>query len=156
MHTATPTLPAEMVADLAITIDDGRISIPRARGTAYTITVTNLGPADVRGAVVGTRFPRQIGRIVRWTCVASSGSSCTASSTTGVIRDRVNIAAGGTLTYSLDAFVRRYAVGTIRAIADVRPPEGITDPNERNNVAVDTTLVDRPSSLLSRMGEDLR
>jgi uncharacterized repeat protein (TIGR01451 family) len=143
-RSTTPTLPREMVADLAIAIDDGLTTIRRGRGLTYVITVTNLGPADVMGAVVRNRFPRAIGRLVRWSCVASPGSICTARATTSAIRDRVSIVAGGTLTYRADAFIRRYAHGTIRNSADVRPPEGVTDPNERNNVALDTTIIDRP------------
>lgn len=133
-----------MVADLGITVDDGIETIRRGRGVTYTVTVTNYGPAHVMGATVRNRFPRQIGRIVRWTCVPSEGSTCTALSTAGVIRDKVRIAPGGVLVYSVDAFIRRYALGTIRTTADVRPPEGITDPNERNNSAVDITIVERP------------
>jgi hypothetical protein len=60
-----------------------------------------------------------------------------------VIRDRVSIAPNGVLVYSVQAYVRRFALGTIRNVADVRPPEGVTDPNDANNLAVDTTIIER-------------
>jgi uncharacterized repeat protein (TIGR01451 family) len=138
--TATPRLD---MADLAISIDDGTTTAVPGQILRYTMIARNNGPGDVHGAMVRNRFPRTIGRIVNWRCSASAGSWCTADSTYLVIRDTVHIAAGGTLTYNVEAWIRRPSDGLLRNTVDIRPPEGMLDPDLSNNIATDVTEIRR-------------
>ncbi len=73
------------------------------RAVRYTILVNNSGSSDATGVSVVDTFPVELENVI-WTCVASSGSTCTASGS-GNINDTTTILAGGSLTYT--------AVGTV-------------------------------------------
>ena len=78
-------------ADLEIDKDNGATSyVPGKPIAPYTITVTNHGPSLVIGAKVTDIFDTFILTNIKWTCVASSGASCSASGS-GNINDSVNL-----------------------------------------------------------------
>jgi uncharacterized repeat protein (TIGR01451 family) len=129
-------LPAP-VADLRVTKVDGTPTYVPGLATTYTVTVTNGGPSFVTGArVVDTFSPLFTG--VTWTAVfAGTGSSGTGSGS-GSINQVVNLAAGGTATYTIVATVASTATTQIVNTASVTAPDGTTDPNLANNSATDT------------------
>ena len=135
-------------ADLVATKTDGAATAVPGDTVTYTMTVTNLGPAAASGAAVTDPTPAAL-QDVSWTCAASNGSTCPASGT-GPIVHLVNLAAGGTLTYSLTATIGPAATGALANTLSVTAPSGINDPSLANNAATDTdTLTPRADLAVS-------
>lgn len=121
-------------ADLSIIKTDEQDTAAPGAATSYTIEVSNNSTVDVRSATVTDTFTDLTG--VTWVCAASAGSSCTAAGT-GNISDLVDIMAGGTLTYTVNATISLSATGTLSNTASVSSP--VTDEVPGNNSATDTT-----------------
>jgi uncharacterized repeat protein (TIGR01451 family) len=134
-------------ADLGVTKTDGQATAVAGLPIAYTITVTNAGPSAVTGATVTDTLPSTL-QGATWTCSASAGSSCSAAGA-GSINDTVNLLAGGTLTYSLNATVHPAAAPTQQLVntATVTTPAGVTEADPGNNVATDTDTLTREADL---------
>ena len=76
-----------------------------------------------------------------WTCVSSSGSTCTGSGS-GSLLDTGIIAAGGWLSYRLSGVLSSSAgAATLVNTAEVTLPAGVSDPDTTNNGATWTTVV---------------
>jgi len=124
-------------ADLWITKSDGGGGAVAGAPIEYTVTAGNDGPEEVLGAVVTDVFPAQI-ESVTWQCLASPGSSCVAAGT-GNVNAVVDLAAGGTATFSTTGTVASWATGPIENTATITaatPP----DPLPINNAATVLTL----------------
>jgi hypothetical protein len=134
--TATPTNTPRPEADLQITIDD-RATAYEAGGTLqYTVVVSNAaGPAAAAGAVVNSNFSTNLVNLA-WNCAGWGGASCTGSGT-GNINDVVNLPAGTSVTYSVNAQVIGSPSATLESTVAVNAPAGITDTNPTNNQATD-------------------
>ena len=138
--TLTPT------SDLSIVKSNNSSVVTAGNQVSYTITVTNNGPSAVTGATVVDPLPAKLTN-ASWTCLASSGSSCGAPNGTGNINTTVNLANGGTATYTVNATVANDAIGTLTNTASVSTPSGSTDPSSGNNSASDTDNVISLSNL---------
>lgn len=125
----------DRVADLAITKTDGVATAAPGGTVTYTITASNAGPSSATGATVVDTFPASL--TATWTCVGAGGGACAASGS-GNISDTVNLPAGGTVTYTVNATISAAAMGTLANTATVAAPAGVTDPNPGNNSATDT------------------
>ena len=135
-------------ADLSITKTDGVTSIAAGGNVTYTISVDNAGPSPVTAAPVTDTFPAAL-TVDSWTCLATAGSSCTA---TGTLNDRtgtVTLLSGGSATYTAIAAVAADATGTVANTATVAAPAGTTDPDTNNNSATDTDDIYVPTPDLS-------
>lgn len=128
--------------DLAIDKNDHSCFVLPGGSTTYFITVTNAGPAPAVDATVTDLFPTGV-TAVSWSCVATGGSSCTASGS-GDISDVVTVAPGGTLTYTAIATVDAGATGYLTNTATVDPAAGITDLNPLDNTDSDTDALEMP------------
>jgi uncharacterized repeat protein (TIGR01451 family) len=126
-------------ADLSVTKTDGVTTVQPGQPVTYTIAVTNVGPSPVVGATV-TDNPPAILAAVTWTCSGSAGSSCP-SSGAGAINHAVDVAVGGTLTYSMTGTLVPNASGTLVNTATVTAPGSTPDPNGGNNSATDTDAI---------------
>jgi uncharacterized repeat protein (TIGR01451 family) len=124
-------------ADLAITKNDGVVSVVPGTTTTYAIVVTNNGPSDVIGATVGDVLPAAIVSDT-FTAVGTGGASGFTASGGGNINDTVNMPAGSTITYTVLANISPAATGTLSNTATVTAPAGVTDTNPGNNSATDT------------------
>ena len=130
--------------DLAITKTDGTATYTPGSTVMYTIVATNAGPSDVTGATVTdavTALPQVAS--ATWYCVGAGGATC-ASDVSGNIADTINLPAGGTVTYTLVVTLRPCATGQLANTASIMPPDGTTDPNGANNVAIDTDAQGTP------------
>ncbi len=130
--TLTPT------ADLSITKTDGVTNAPQGGAVTYTITVSNSGPSDVAGATVADTFPASL--TGTWTGVGTGGGTGTASGS-GNIADTVNLPAGASFTYTVNATLSQLATGTLSNTATIAAPAGVTDPTPGNNSATDTDTI---------------
>lgn len=125
-------------ADLSITKTNGVTSVRPGDTLTYTITVRNAGPSDVTQARVVDVFPGSL-RNVTYTRLAA-GMITTGS---GSIDEKVDLAAGGTITYTVTGKLDEAAVDSVVNTASVQPPAGVTDPDPGNNQSTDVDSVIR-------------
>jgi len=124
--------------DLGITKDDGLDGVSAGQQVTYSIVVSNLGNSNATGVGVTDILPATLLN-GSWTCVASAGSACGNANGTGNINETVNILAGGTVTFTLQATV----IGVLGVddvvinTATVVQPLGFGDNNPNNDSATD-------------------
>jgi len=135
-NTATDTTTLTPQADLSISKTDGATDEVPGTPISYTILVANAGPSHAPNSVVTDNFPAAIVGAT-WTCVPSPGSSCTGAGA-GNINDVVNLLAGGTLTYTINATIDPCATGVLSNTATVATGGGVTDPALGNNSSTDS------------------
>lgn len=137
--TAMTTVVVE--ADLEVSKTNDRDSVVPGMPVTYTIEVSNLGPSDAPGVRVTDFFPAELSGIA-WTCAADAGSSCAAGAAgNGDIDRSVDIAAGGTVTYTATGLLASASVVPLMNRASAAPPAGVPDPNPDNNTSTDTDPV---------------
>jgi uncharacterized repeat protein (TIGR01451 family) len=141
---ATTALDAN-IADLSIAKTNGVDVVTIGAETAYTITVTNTGPASASGARVSDVLDPAVFADVRWQCVAGGTSTCAVTGPqTGNLDTLIDIDPGpaNTVVFTVQARVRpdlaTDVVSTVTNQATVTPPSGAGDPNTTNNSAADT------------------
>src|SRR5207302_9302396 len=120
---AVADLSGKCRTDLAITKTHSPSTGTPGLSTTFIITVTNSGPLAVTGATVTDNFPAGISG-VSWTCIASSGSSCAASGS-GNINTPINLAVGGTATFTATGNVSSGATVSVTNTASVSSPAGL-------------------------------
>src|SRR6185369_14148312 len=111
---------------------DGTSSYTPGGSTTYTIVVTNNGPSFVTGATVTDTFPTAI-TSATWTAVYVGINSTGPASGTGNINATVNLAAGGTATFTVVATISSTATGNLVNSASAANPAGTTDSDTTNN-----------------------
>lgn len=140
----TANLQAQLAAANAVAVPGTTVD--------WTLTVSNLGPSCTSSVDVTNILPIELSGGT-WACSASSGSTCAASGT-GDIVDSIDLAAGGTATYSLSTPIANDAQGSVVNSATVSVTGATVDPNPNNNTSSDSiTLVgldygDAPSPVL--------
>ncbi|MEJ5240205.1 MAG: sortase, partial [Anaerolineales bacterium] len=134
-------------ANLSVTKDDGVTVVAPGSTIIYTITVTNNGPSDANGVTVSDSLPSQI-TSWSWACTAQSGgaSGCDPYSGSGDFSDTVNMPAGSTITYTVNATISATATGTLTNTVTVSHP---TDPDPSDNQD------DDQDNILALPGSDL-
>ncbi|MDP9464581.1 MAG: DUF11 domain-containing protein, partial [Actinomycetota bacterium] len=128
------------VADLSITKDDGLVSALPGDPVSYDVVVTNNGESAVVGASVADVMPVGLSGVV-WTCTADPNSACATTNGTGDIATTVDLAAGESVAFTIDANVAASQLGAVTNTATIEAPAGVSDPDSANNVATDTTNV---------------
>ncbi len=124
------------IADLGISVTDGKSYAIAGDPITYTVVVTNAGPDTATGAVVTDTLPGTISNVA-WTCVAGGGS-CGALSGSGNLSTTVDLNAGGVITFTLGGRLSPGANGGLVNTAYVSHP---TDPDTTNNGATDSDIV---------------
>lgn len=131
--------------DLAVSIDDGREALIPGDGTRYTITVRNLGSVDAIGASVLAPLASDL-HSGSWQCSHSGGAYCSPSGSGG-IDDEIDLPAGTSVTYLLQATLDENA-GTVPPYwyeqgvgATVAPSQD--EVNAANNAATDRNRIYR-------------
>lgn len=87
--------------DLEVSIDDGIESLSPGDSTRYTIRVRNLGSVDAVQARVLAQIAGELLNAT-WQCTAPAGAACGGSGS-GDVDDLIDLPAGASLTYTLDA-----------------------------------------------------
>ncbi len=139
-QTATDTNTLAPIADLSVTKTDGLTDVAPLDTVTYTIVVSNAGDSAVVDAPVADTLPAELTGAT-WTCTDGVGGSCDDATGTGDIATTVDLAPGGSVTFSVDASVVGSASGTISNTVSVAPPSGVTDPDPSDDDATDTTSV---------------
>ena len=136
-NTSTDTNLPVLQADLSVTKTDASATYVPGLGTVYTVVVRNNGPSFVTGATVVDTFAASFTGVA-WTAVFAGAGSTGVGSGSGNINQVINLASGGTATYTITASISSTATVAITNTVTVAPPVGTLDPNLANNTATDT------------------
>ena len=138
-NSATDTTAIDPLADLSITKTDGNTTAVAGEPIVYTIVVTNAGPSRIDDAPVADALPAALTGAT-WTCTATALSACPAAGS-GDIATIVDLAAGGTATFTVEATIDAGFTGLLSNSAAVTMPAPGLDPTPANNTATDDTTV---------------
>lgn len=125
--------------DLSVQISNNREFLPPSGTTSYTVLVENVG-AVASNAQLDALVPAGLSGY-RWTCAASAGSSCQSLSGTGSIVAGVNLAAGGSVSYQVQADVDAPEGTLVSNQASITPAIAPPDGNAQNDSSTDTDVV---------------
>jgi uncharacterized delta-60 repeat protein/uncharacterized repeat protein (TIGR01451 family) len=126
-------------ADFSITKTNASNFVNGADYVAYTITVSNAGPA----AAISTRVEDAIGAgtdfsAALWTCTPLNNAACpNPANGSGSLNALVDLPANSSVRFNFAALPTSGPETPISNLASVAPPTIITDPNLNNNVATD-------------------
>ena len=142
-NTSTTTATSSPVTDLAVTKTDGKPTYVPGAPVTYTIVVTNNGPSfATQASVIDTLDPAVIDvAAATWTAVFSGTGSTGNASGTGSLGEIINLAAGGTATYTVTAPTLATATTSLVNTVAVGTSNLSNDPNPTNNTATDTNTV---------------
>ncbi|MFM8495996.1 MAG: isopeptide-forming domain-containing fimbrial protein, partial [Planctomycetia bacterium] len=146
-NTATVVTDVRAVTDLAVAKTDGRTQYVPGSPVTYTIVVTNSGPSFARQASVVDTLDPAIISSATWTAVFTGTGSAGVTSGTGSLSEIIDLAAGGTATYTIVAQTLPTATGSLVNTVTVAPSNLSNDPNPGNNTATDTDTVLLPAQL---------
>jgi uncharacterized repeat protein (TIGR01451 family) len=128
--------------DLQITKTDGVDTYLPGDALTYIVTVTNNSAFDVTGITVTDNMPALIDPTTwTWSCVPNPpppGATCATPSGAGNINTTVDLPAGTSVIYTINATVRADAAGTLDNTATVTVPTGLTDAVLNNNTVIDS------------------
>lgn len=136
-------------ADIAVTKSNGQGSYVPGSATTYTIVVSNNGPSDLTGSRGGITvvdvLPNEISS-ANWSVAYTGSGSSGPGAGTGNINVLINLAVGGTATFTVNAQTRSEGFGNLSNTVVVTPPAGIVDPDLDNNTATDIDVVSTPEA----------
>ncbi len=113
------TANAEADHEFAITIDDNRSSIEAGERNTYIIVVSNVGSSDADGAEVTVELPPELDpHSSAWHCMPSPGNTCGGPGS-GSLVDTVDLAAGASITYMLEADINHGPGRLIELVATI-------------------------------------
>lgn len=130
--------------DLQITKTDVPAATTYTPGSplTYNVTVTNTSTFNLTGVTVTDNRPALIDPTSwAWTCSPNpppSGATCATPSGTGNINTTVDLPAGTSVIFTINATVRANAAGTLNNTATITMPTGLTDVDTSNNTATDS------------------
>jgi len=148
-QTSTPTItftPQLNLADLNISVTNGKATSVPGSNVGYTIKVKNKGPGAVFNAQVVDSFPSNITNLT-WTCTATTNSRCQTPDGINNLDELVDLDVNGVVTFEIDGVLFYSATGLLINTANVNPPPGISDPNMVDNLAIDTDTISPQVSL---------
>lgn len=146
-NTSTTTSMPVPATAMSITKTDGSTTYKPGDPVTYTIVVTNAGPSFASQAtVVDVLDPAVIGSAT-WTAVFTGTNSSAQTIGTGSLNETIDLAVGGTVTYTVVAQALSTATTTLVNTATVTAPDGST------NSATDTNTPTFAPALI--LGTDL-
>ena len=139
----TATFDIDVVQDVDLSLDKVTVSpVVAGQNVSYTITIKNSGKSDVTGAAVTDPFAGVLSGVT-WTAVFTNGSGTLGGS--GNISELIDLAAGGSVLYSVTGLLASSASGDLVNTATVTSPfdtatDTVTDPITTNvNILVNKT-----------------
>ncbi len=120
-----------LLADLSLAKTDNQTSAAPGSTITYTLSVRNNAGVTVGSVRVVDNLPPELENPI-WTASAGTYNAATGQWT------GLNLAAGQTVTLSLQARVAALSSGTLVNTATVFAPDGVTDSNPANNTSNDT------------------
>ena len=139
----TATFDIDVVQEVDLSLDKVTVSpVVAGQNVSYTITIKNSGKSDVTGAAVTDPFAGVLSGVT-WTAVFTNGSGSLGGS--GNISELIDLAAGGSVLYSVTGLLASSASGDLVNTATVTSPfdtatDTVTDPITTNvNILVNKT-----------------
>jgi len=116
-------------------------SVVAGESVVYTVTVSNVGPNAVTGAVVNSAFPAQLSGTT-WTCVPSGGASCAPTSGSGNwINKTLNLPVGSSVTFTVTGNLASTETGNLVSTVSVATPDGINELTPTDNTSTLSTPI---------------
>jgi uncharacterized repeat protein (TIGR01451 family) len=116
-------------------------SVVAGEPAVYTVTVSNVGPNAVTGAVLNSTFPAQLSGAT-WTCVPSGGASCAPTSGSGNwINKTLNLPVGSSVTFTVTGDLASTATGNLVSTVGVATPDGINELTPTDNTSTLSTPI---------------
>jgi uncharacterized repeat protein (TIGR01451 family) len=126
-NTSTTTSTPLPVTAMSITKTDGTTTYKPGDPVTYTIVVTNAGPSFASQATVVDVLDPAVISSATWTAVFTGTNSSAQTVGTGSINQTIDLAVGGTVTYTVVAQTLTTATTTLVNTATVTAPDGTTD-----------------------------
>ena len=128
-NTSTSTGTPVPLTPMRITKTDGTTTYQPGQPVTYTIVVTNPGPSFALGAKVSDVLDPAVVDVAAttWTAVFTGTNSSAQTIGTGSIDETIDLAVGGTVTYTVVAQTLSTATTTLVNTARVTAPDGSTD-----------------------------
>ncbi|MGW1147259.1 SpaA isopeptide-forming pilin-related protein [Streptomyces sp. NPDC002454] len=124
---------------------DAEAYVP-GRPLTYTVTVTNTGPQDAHAVRVVDPLPAAL-TDVGWTCTAEgAASACAEPSGTGDLDTTVDVAAGGSVTFTLTGTPAADTTEDLANTVTVTPGAGTEDPGCDPNCTAETVTPRAPTT----------
>jgi len=139
-------------ADLTVSLDDGASSATPGGPITYTLTVANAGPEDAPGVGVVDDLPAALTGVA-WTCATGGGGGSCAASGVGDLDESVDLPAGGSVVFTIQATVDPSASGTLADTASASLPAGLHALGPDDDAATDLDVL-VPSTDLSITDDD--
>ena len=133
---ATDTTAVDPVGNLSITKTDGQTDGHARHHHVVHDRGHQRGPVRRDGVAIDDVLPSEL-TAATWTCSPSLGATCTDTTGTGDIATTVDLDAGATATFILDATIAPDATGTISNTASLTPPGNYTDSDATDDTATD-------------------
>ncbi|MEE4270416.1 MAG: beta-propeller fold lactonase family protein [Thermoanaerobaculales bacterium] len=130
-------------SDLAVTKTDGLETAIAGLPLSYTIVVSNAGPALAYGATVTDTLPPML---LGCACTRSDGQACAVDGT-NTLSEVIDIAAGGSLTYTIDCLLDPATAAPVTNTVAVAAENPAHDPDPTNDQATDSDAVVAVSDL---------
>jgi uncharacterized repeat protein (TIGR01451 family)/fimbrial isopeptide formation D2 family protein len=126
-NTSTTTSTPVPATAMSITKTDGTTTYKPGDPVTYTIVVTNAGPSFASQATVEDVLDPAVIGSATWTAVFTGTNSSAQTIGTGSINQTIDLAVGGTVTYTVVAQTLSTATTTLVNTAVVTAPDGTPD-----------------------------
>jgi uncharacterized repeat protein (TIGR01451 family) len=118
---------------LTVSKDDGSLTYKSGGVTTWTIIVTNTGPSFASGIRVEDPLPPQVASAT-WTATYAGVGSTGPASGSGSIDVFIDLAVGGTATFTLEALISEEARGDMTNTVTATPSPNTGDPVSATDV----------------------
>jgi uncharacterized repeat protein (TIGR01451 family) len=153
-NTASTSINVAQVADIAVTISDGVSNVYQGETLTYTSTVVNLGPSTINSIIVSNFLSTNDLAFIPslfsyYNLVPNQGSLNPANG----VWTGLNLAAGDSVTLTLQATVLKNVSGLFTNIIVVSTGAGVSDTNLLNNTNSDVDIIlTAPDVFVSKSG----
>ena len=127
--------------NISMTKTDGLTTVKGGETVTYTLVVSNAGPDVLTGGTLSDPIPADL-TDVTWSCAATGTDSlCAVSGSGNTLLDTVDIAVGGSLTYTITGSLPNQVSGWLTNTATLTLPALYADTDGLGLTATDTTLL---------------
>jgi len=121
-------------ADVSVTASALPSAYTPGLALAYTLTISNAGPAGSPNTTIIDSFPAAY-IAPTWICAGSGGAACAASGSGNIVATNVNLPAGSSVVYTVSGTVASGTTGTLGNSVTAAVGSPASDPIGSNNTA---------------------